>query len=98
MFALVVRIKAIKSKEDEIERLLREATEKVREEKDTLIYDTHRKIGDSTEFLLYERYTDKNAWEKTHMSKTYVKELLQQLSNCMEGEPQVEEYEVVESL
>jgi len=67
MFALVVRIKAMKGMEGDIERLMREATEKVRGEKDTLVYDTHRKISDPTEILLYERYTDRDAWEKTHM-------------------------------
>ena len=99
MFTLVVRFKAIKGKEKDVERLLREATEKVRQnEKDTLMYDLHRKIGDSTELLLYERYTDRSAWEVTHMSKPYIKEVLDELAKYMEGKPEVEEYEVVGTL
>ena len=99
MFVLVVRLKAIKGKEKAIENLMREVTEKVRQnEKDTLIYDTHRKIGDSTEILFYERYTDRSAWEVTHMSKSYIKELLDELARYIESKPEVEEYELVEAL
>lgn len=99
MFTLVVRFKAIKGREKTIELLMRGVTEKVRQnEKDTLMYDMHRKIGDSTEILLYERYTDRSAWEVTHMSKPYIKELLDELVKYIEGKPEVEEYEVVETL
>ena len=99
VFTLVVRLKAIKGKEKAIENLMREVTEKVRQnEKDTLMYDIHRKIADSTELLLYERYTDRSAWEVTHMSKSYIKELLDELAKYIEGKPEVEEYEVVETL
>jgi quinol monooxygenase YgiN len=96
MFALVVRFKARKDKEKELEQMIREMTEKVRRnEKDTLMYDLHRKIGDSTDILLYERYTDKNAWEVTHCSTPYFKALLDTLSQYIEGEPELTEYEVV---
>ena len=99
MFALVVRFKALKGREKTIELLMRGVTRKVHEnEKDTLMYDMHRKIGDSTEILLYERYTNRNAWEVTHMSKPYIKELLDELTKYIEGKPEVEEYEVVEAL
>jgi quinol monooxygenase YgiN len=99
MFALVVRLKAMKGKGKDVERVMREATGKVRQnEKDTLMYDMHRKIGDSTELLLYERYIDRQAWEVTHMSKPYIKELLDELARYIEGKPEVTEYEVVEKL
>ena len=99
MFTLVVRLKAIKGKEKDIERLMREATEKVRQnEKDTLMYETHLKIGDPTEILLYERYKDRSAWEVTHASKPYIKELLKELPKYIEGDLEVEEYEVASTL
>ncbi|MFO8143492.1 MAG: antibiotic biosynthesis monooxygenase [Dehalococcoidales bacterium] len=99
MFALVVRLKAIKGEEEAIRSLMRETAEKVRRnEKETLIYDMHYKVGDSTEIVLYERYRDKNAWEAIHMSQPYIKELLAELPKHIEGQPQIEEYEVVESL
>lgn len=97
MFALVVLLKAQKGKEKELEQLFQEMTEKVRQnEKDTLMYDLHRKTDASAEMLLYERYTDKEAWEVTHCSTPYFKELLAALPNYIEGEPEVTEYEVVE--
>ena len=99
MFALAVRLRAIKGKERDVERVMRGVTEKVRQnEKDTLMYDMHRKIGDSTEIFLYERYTDRHAWEVTHMSKPYIKELLDELAKYIEGKPEVTEYEVVGNL
>lgn len=99
MFSLVVRFKAIKGKEKDVEHMMRKVTERVRQnEKGTLMYDMHRKIGDSTEILLYERYTDRNAWEVTHMSKPYIKELLDELAKYIEEKPEVTEYEVVGTL
>ena len=96
MFALVVRFKARKGKEKELEQLIREMTEKVRKnEKDTLMYDLHRKLGDSTDILLYERYTDKNAWEVTHCSTPYFKALLDAFPQYIEGKSELTEYEVV---
>jgi quinol monooxygenase YgiN len=99
MFSLVVRLKAMKGKEKDVERVMREVTEKVRQnENDTLMYDMHRKISDSTEILLYERYTDRHAWEVAHMSKPYIKELLDELAKYIEGKPELTEYEVIENL
>ena len=99
MFVLVVKLKAIKGNEEAIEKAIREATQKVREnERDTLMYDTHRKIGNSSEILLYERYRDRSAWEVNHMSKPYIKELLEKLSQYTLGKPEAEEYELVEVL
>ena len=99
MFALVARFKARKDREKELEGMIREMTEKVRKnEKDTLIYDLHRKMGDSTELLLYERYTDRDAWDVTHCSTPYFKALLDVLSHYIEGEPEVTEYEVISVL
>ena len=99
MFALVVKIKAIKGKENDIERILIQAMEKVRQnESDTLIYDLHRKIDDKTDIVMYERYKDRDAWAITHMSKSYIKELLQELADYLDGDPVIGEYEVVETL
>ena len=96
MFVLVVKFRAIKGKEEELIELLEKARQKVHEEEEnTLIYDLHRKIGDSAEILLYERYQEKKDWELTHMSKPYIKELLAELPNYIEGNETFEEYELV---
>ena len=98
MFALIVRFKAKKGKEREMEHILRKVIDKVRQnEKDTLFYDMHRKIGDPTEIVFYERYTNRDAWEVTHCSKPYIKGLLNELVDHMECEIQITEYELVEA-
>ena len=97
MFVLIVRFRAAKGKEKELEQLFKKARENVhKEEKDLLIYDMHHKIGDSAEILLYERYRDRNDWEVTHMSKPYIKEFLAELPKYIEGDVIREEYELVE--
>ena len=96
MFVLVVKLRAAKGKEKALEQLLMKAREKVNEEEEnTLIYDIHRKIGDSAEIMLYEQYNDKMDWESTHMSKPYIKELLADLPNYIDGSETIEEYELV---
>jgi len=45
---------------------------------------------------MYERYRNREAWEVTHRSKPYIKELLANLPKYMEGNLEVEQYELVE--
>ena len=97
MFVLAVKLRVIKGREEELIQLLRQATAKVRQnEKDTLMYDLHRKIGDPTEMFLYERYSDRQAWEVSHCSAPYIKELLAVLPNYLKGDIEVTEYETIE--
>ena len=97
MFVLTVKFRVVKGKEKELERLFGKARENVRkEEKDLLIYDMHRGIGDSNDILIYERYRDRKDWEITHRSKPYIKELLAELPKCIEGDVLRSEYELVE--
>ena len=97
MFVLAVKFKAVKGKEEELVKLLRGAVAKVRQnEPNTPMYDLHRKVGESTEVFLYERYKDRQAWEITHMSKPYIKEMLVALPNYLEGDAEVTEYETIE--
>jgi len=99
LFALIVKLKAKKGQEEVLENIISRAAEKVRDnEKDTLMYDIHRKIGHFSEILLYERYKDRAAWEVSHMSKPYIKKLLEELAELTELQPEIEEYEVVEVL
>jgi quinol monooxygenase YgiN len=97
MFVRVVRLKLKKGKEKAFEAAFKKARENVqKEEKNLLIYDIHRKIGDPSEIVIYERYKDKKDWEVTHRSKPYIKELLAAFPNYIEGEIKREEYELVE--
>jgi quinol monooxygenase YgiN len=98
MFVLVVRFRAKRGQEKTIERMIHDMTAKVRrEEKETLLYDFHRKVGDASEFLLYERYTDRKAWEVTHCEKPAFKKLLADLPSYVDGEIDKTEYELIEA-
>jgi len=97
MFVLAVKFNAVKGKEEKLVQSLRKAIAKVRQnEPDTLMYDMHRKIDNPTEIFLYERYKDKRAWEVTHMSAPYIKELLAELPNYLEADAEVTHYETIE--
>ena len=97
MFVLVVRFRVAEGKERELEQLFKKARVNVqKEEKNLLIYDMHHKIGDSAEIMLYERYRDRKDWEVTHRSKPYIKELLVELTKCIEGDVTYEEFELVD--
>jgi len=97
MFVLAVKLKLVKGKEEEAVQFLRRVIAKVRQnEKDTLMYDLHRKVSDPTELFLYERYPDKQAWENVHWLAPYIEELRDELPNYLEGAPEVTEYETIE--
>ena len=97
MFVLTAKMRVIKGKEQEFERFLREIVAKVRQnEKDTLLYNLHRKIGDPCEFFFYEQYTNREACQVTHNSAPYIKELLAKAPNFVEGGIELSEYELVE--
>jgi quinol monooxygenase YgiN len=96
MFVLVVRFRVAKGRERALEQLFQKARARAQqEEANLLLYDMHRRIGDATEVLIYERYRDRQDWTKTHRSKPYVKELLSELPQCVEGDIVREEYELV---
>ena len=97
MFVLTARFKAAKGKEKELEQFLRRVIAEVRQnEKNTLMYDFHRKIDDPRQIFFYERYTDRNAWAVTHAEMPYIKELASKISDYIEGDFELTEYELVQ--
>jgi quinol monooxygenase YgiN len=98
MFVLTARFRAAKGKEKELEQLLHRVIKDVRQnEKKTLMYDFHRKIDNPREIFFYERYTDRNAWAVTHMETPHIKELASTISNYIEGDLELTEYELVQT-
>ncbi|MFC2024396.1 putative quinol monooxygenase [Chloroflexota bacterium] len=55
----------------------------------------HRKIDDPTELLMYERYTNREAWDVTHNSKPYIKELVPKLPDYLASDLEIVEYELI---
>ena len=98
MFVLTVKMRAIKEKQSELERLIHEFGVKIRQnEPGNVAYTWHRKLGDPAELFFYEVYKDREAWVDKHMTKPYVKELGEVLSNYVEGDVEMLEYELAES-
>jgi len=98
MFVLTVKMKVIKEKQVEFEKLIQDYALKIRNnEPDSIIYNWHRKLDNPCELFFYEMYKDRTAWADTHMTKPYVKELGDVLANYVEGDVEMLEYELAES-
>ena len=96
MFTLWIPIRAKKGKEDEVIAVMREAAATVLEnEKDTLEYQLLRDMKDPSAFYIFEQYTNRDAWEKVHSNKPYVKEAVDRLLKLLEGGLELSEYERV---
>ena len=88
---VVAKIKAKAGAETSMEEALRGMVAKVAQEAGTLAYTLHRSQNDPTEFLLYEKYADADAF-KSHASTPYFKELFVSLKPLLDGSPQIEMY------
>ena len=98
MFVLTAEFRAKKGKEEELEQLLLRVMAEVRQnEKNTLMYEFHRKIDDPREIFFYERYTDRAAWAVTHMEMPHIKELVSKISNYIDGEIELTEYQLIQA-
>jgi quinol monooxygenase YgiN len=48
--------------------------------------------------MFYERYKNRDAWAVTHASQPYVKTLIENLGEYLNGEFELAEYELLETL
>ncbi len=97
MFVLTAKMKLAKGEEKELDQLLLKVTKAVKQnEKGTLMYYWHRKIGDPTELFFYGHYVDKPYWTDVHCNQPYVKELVAKLKDYTGGDLGLAEYEMVE--
>lgn len=88
---VVAKIKARAGEESAMEEALRGMVVKVAQEAGTLAYTLHRLQDDPTQFLLYEKYTNADAF-KHHAATPYFKELFATLKPLLDGSPQIEIY------
>ena len=92
MLVVVAVMKAKAGMEQEIEKALREIFSKVEAEKGTLAYTLHRAKKEPGKFLLYEKYSDKEAL-KEHSSTPHFAELFRKLGPLLDGSPVIDMYE-----
>jgi quinol monooxygenase YgiN len=97
VFVLTAKMKAAKGKEKDLETLLRMVVSQVRtNEKDTVVYNLHRRVDDPSVYFFYEQYKDRQAWEVAHLLTSYSKSFLAALPELLDGEVQVTHYELID--
>ncbi len=92
MIAVVAKIKAKKGEEGKVEKALRGVIPKVREEEGTLAYNLHRSQNDKCLFMVYEKYSDMNAF-MAHGSTPYLKEMFDVILPLLDGSLEIEMYD-----
>jgi len=94
---VVAKLKARSGEESKMADALQDMVSRVEKEEGTLIYTLHQAQNDPTQFLLYEKYTDAQAF-KAHSSTPYFKELFGLLKPLMDGAPEIEMYNEITRL
>jgi quinol monooxygenase YgiN len=84
MIVVAARLKAIEGKGDEIEREFKKLLPIVLKEAGTVSYTVHRKMDSPNEFLVYEKYKDRDAF-KFHMSTEYFKDFSKAIMPLLDG-------------
>ena len=98
MIALVVRIRAAKGREADVEKRLKDGAAWIAaNEKDTTLqFVPHRKADDPQEFFIYEQYKDRDAWLVIHRGSEHYKKGRETGAGLYEGTPEIIEYNVLE--
>lgn len=91
---VVVGLKVKSGKEKELENAMRDMSAKVESEEGTLAYVFHRSQHNPCEFLMYEKYKDKAAFDH-HSATPYFKELFGKIYPLLAEAPNMEMYEEV---
>ncbi len=91
---VVVGLKVKPGKEKEFEDAVRDMITKVASEGGTLAYVFHRSQNKPGEFLMYEKYKDKAAFDH-HSVTPYFKEFFGKIGPLLAGAPNIEMYEEV---
>lgn len=92
MIAVIAKIKARSGEEAKVEKALRDVIPKVREEEGTLAYVLHRSQSDKRLFMVYEKYSDMNAF-LVHGSTPYLKQMFDVILPLLDGALEIEMYD-----
>ncbi len=94
MINVVAKIKAQAGEEGKVEKALRDAMPKVREEEGTLSYTLSKSQSDPTMLLVLEKYKDMDAFI-FHSSTTYVAEMIVEIAPLLDGDMSVEMFDEI---
>jgi quinol monooxygenase YgiN len=91
---ITARLKAKEGKERKMEKLLTDMTQKVATEPGALAYTIHRSTVDPTVFMIYEKYTDKEAFA-FHKDSAHFAALSGSLGELLDGAPDLQIWEEI---
>lgn len=94
MITVVAKLKAKSGAEAKIEEAFREVLPKARKEEGTLVYNLHRAQNDPATFMVFEKYTDMDAFLQ-HASTPYLKELFDVILPLLDGDMSVDLYDEI---
>ena len=94
MVNVVAKIKVKAGEEGKVEKALRDAIPKVREEEGNLLYTLSRSQSDPTMLLMLEQYKDMDAF-MVHSSTPYVAEMVVAIAPYLDGEMSVELFDEI---
>lgn len=97
MSVIVATFKAKMGSEAELENALKALITYVQKEEGTRVYTLHQNEADKSKFLFYEVYQDKEALEY-HRSQSYIKLVLNSISDLVEEKPTIDLYEEIASI
>jgi quinol monooxygenase YgiN len=96
MIILIATMRAKQGKEVELETALKSVVPMVGLEKGTLQYVLHRSQDDSSKFLFYEKYADKEALD-FHGATPYLQDLFSRIPDLLAEKPSIALYEEIAS-
>jgi len=91
---VLAKIKAKKGHEAEVEKTLADLVTKVQQEEGTLIYTLSRSKKDPSLFMVYEKYTDKAAFD-FHVTTPYFQEAGGLFATLLDGPVDAEFYDEI---
>ncbi len=95
MYVVVARIKAKTGRGPELERHLREMVDWVTEhEGDTVTYVCNRSHSSADDYLFYERYPSRQAFE-AHAKSDRFRQLARSIADLLDGPAEIETYDEV---
>ncbi|HEY5657517.1 MAG TPA: putative quinol monooxygenase [Myxococcota bacterium] len=98
MIAVTALLRAKRGAEDELARVLRELTRRVREsEPRCLLYQAAQSQHERQLYLVFERYADEEALA-AHANSAHVRDATPALMACLEDRPQIALFEELESV
>ena len=92
MFVVGASLNAVKGKEKELERELREMIPPTKREAGNITYILHRATDDPCAFFFYEQYRSKEDFD-AHLASAHFKKLIATIQPWLAQPPQISTYE-----